>query len=258
MLLCELPKKPFHRLPFLNAGAGRRQAAYPELLPFYRSTIEGLPAGTPPFLLTADLQGRTDYGDSDGTLLGCCISEQLIEIEETQGLPPVESCLVLLAGDFYTLPNAAKRGGTGPVDAVWDAMEVHYLDVRGVTGNHDSFRHKPRELLDGHCAHFDNLRIGGVSGIIGSTLKPMRRCPDEFAHFLAQALSEDPEILILHSPPHVNEANPGSIAVTEMLDDFNFEGLLVCAHMPWHDRNQRVGRFTCVNAHEGVVILEAS
>lgn len=245
-------------MSYLNAGAGRRSAPYREQLPFIRGKTAGLPADCPPLLLTADLQGRTDFGDGEGTLLGCAIPEALGAIEQAHGLPPVQSCLALLAGDFYTDPNACKRGGTGPVDAVWASMEDAFAEVLGVAGNHDSFRHRPGGLMDGHCLHLGGLRVAGVSGILGSRNKPNRRTPDAYRRVLRQALSEDPHILILHSAPHVDEAHPGSPELTKMLTELGFAGLLVCGHVGWKQPLQHIGRCTCVNAHEAVILLEPS
>lgn len=256
MVNLRLEPQPFYLLSFLNAGAGHHAGSYSENLPFYKGTIEGLPAGTPPLMLTADLQGRTDYGDSEETLLGVAIPNELFEIGADFDLPAPDASLALLAGDFYTYPNASKRGGTGHVDAVWEQMEAAFAETFGVAGNHDLFKNKPRNLLEGQCRHYGKLRIAGVSGIIGNPAKPNRLDAREFAARLDNVLSEAPHILLLHAAPDLGDDAPGSVELTQMLIESNFSGLIVCGHVHWEQRVQRLGRATVLNVHEAVVLLD--
>ena len=115
MVGIELTNTPYYEMPFLNAAAGRKGGAVRERLPFLRGLISGLPSGCPPLVAAGDLQGRSGFGDDPLTLLGCRVAEVLPNIHAEAGLPSPASCIGLLAGDFYTVPNAAKRGGTGDV-----------------------------------------------------------------------------------------------------------------------------------------------
>ena len=54
-------------------------------------------------------------------------------------------CLGLLAGDFYTVPNAKKRSGTGDVRLVWQMLQEAFNDLWSVAGNHDTFQDRNRE-----------------------------------------------------------------------------------------------------------------
>lgn len=256
MIEIQLDDPPFYGLSFLNAKPSGKEGHYTETLPFMRGTIKGLPEGSPPLVLTADLQGRIGYGSEDDSLLGCHVPDAFYDIEDIYQLPQPECCLALLAGDFYTFPTANKRGGDGPVDAIWETMEDCFIAALGVAGNHDTFNRKPSGLLDGDSQVVGPLRVAGVSGIIGSRNKLNRRDATAYADQLANALSNEPHILLLHSAPHVDAENPGSEELREMLKEFRFTGLLVCGHVHWQQRVQRIDGYTCLNVHESVVILD--
>jgi len=173
--MIKIEQAPYFELPFLSAAPGRQRVAVRERLPFLRAVVSGLPPGAPPIVATADLQGRSDFDDTDDSLLGCAVADALPEIQTAAGLPAPEASLGLLAGDFYSFPNAVKRGGIGDVGEVWRRMHGLFSRVAGVLGNHDQFDesahsiHRPEGFLDGAILEMDGLRVGGVSGIVGDS-----------------------------------------------------------------------------------------
>lgn len=261
----ELQSDPYHSLTYLNAGS-KREGYRRDTLPFLRGRVTGLPEGFPALVVTADLQGRSDFGDTDETLLGVQVADELPEIQEAAGLPDPFDCPVFLAGDLYTLPNAAKRGGTGNVRLVWQVMSEVFASVAGVAGNHDTFADSgagraarpPSGCLDGNVIEAGNWRIGGVSGSIGhgGSFAGLQKKPGaEFARLLDLVLYQSPDILILHASPFVDERHVGSQMITDRLVSSGFSGLVLCGHCPWPERVQTVGRATVLNVHEAVVTL---
>jgi len=256
-----IEQAPYFELPFLNAAPGRQRVAVRERLPFLRAVVSGLPRGAPPIVATADLQGRSEFGDTDDSLLGCAVADALPEVQAAAGLPAPQVSLGLLAGDFYSIPNAMKRGGLGDVGEVWSRMHRQFSRVAGVLGNHDQFgesarsRHRPEGFLDGAILEMDGLRVGGVSGIVGDSGRPNRRSPDEFAESLITVLALRPDILLLHAAPESDEGAPGDASIADWIRSTDFAGLIVCGHVHWDERVQRCGRATVLNVDGAVVTL---
>jgi hypothetical protein len=264
MIEINLQQSAYYELPFLNAAPGRRGIAVREKLPFLRAVVTGLPQGAPPIVATADLQGRSEAGETADTLLGCAVADALRAIQATGGLPAPETSLGLLAGDFYSFPNAVKRGGIGDVSEVWFRMSRRFNCLAGVFGNHDLFGepqcpcHPPDELLDGTVRELAGLRIGGVSGIIGDPSRANRRSPDGFADQLVQVLDQRPDILLMHAAPQIGDGAPGEPLIAERIQEANYEGLIVCGHVHWRERVQRCGRAPVLNVDGAVVTLVSS
>jgi hypothetical protein len=86
---------------------------------------------------------------------------------------------VLLAGDFYSVPDANKRGGYGDVTPVWQAFGERFAWTAGVAGNHDDVDGAVLlhgvHILDGDVVELEELRIGGVGLICGNPDKCGRR-----------------------------------------------------------------------------------
>jgi Icc protein len=264
MIEIDLGKAPYHELPFLNAAPGRRGGAVREHLPFLHGRISGLPRGSPPLVAMGDLQGRIGQGEAPQTLLGCGVAEELPNIHATAGLPAPAECLGLLAGDFYSVPDAAKRGGTGDVTEVWNSLRGRFAGIAGVLGNHDIFGRAiapsppAADCLDGRVIEIRGLRVGGVSGIVGSPDRTNRRSPDEFAEVLLAVLVEAPHIVVLHAPPRADDGAPGEESIAAMFKSVNFAGLIVCGHVHWRGRVQRCGNACCLNVDGAVVTLNPS
>ena len=86
MIEIEIDPAPYHYMEFLKAGPGRAGAQV-ELLPFLRGVINGVPQNWPPIVAIADLKGRSDYGETQESLVGCRVAEQLHEIHAPAGEP---------------------------------------------------------------------------------------------------------------------------------------------------------------------------
>lgn len=260
MIRVELADTPYHTMPFLNA-AGGKGGAVRELLPFLEGRISGLPAGSLPVVATGDLQGRSALGSDPATLLGCRVAAELPEIQTQAGLPAPARCIGLLAGDLYTVPNAAKRGGTGDVTQVWNDMRSRFAGLAGVLGNHDIFgeaakpRRSPDDCLDGWVVETGGLRIGGVSGIVGSPGRTNRRSPDKYEDVLLNVLADTPHILVLHAAPRSDDGAPGEAVISAAVKSFDFRGLIVCGHVHWRSRVQQCGNAVCLNVDGAVVTL---
>jgi|TARA_R110000851_G_scaffold95521_1_gene207502 hypothetical protein len=112
-------------------------------LPFYRAYATGLPDHVKGIVLTSDLQGREAGGQN--RLLGVSVAEALVGLSR-EGLIPAPDA-VFLCGDLYDYPDCHKRGGTGPVDEVFQAFSAMTPEVVGVLGNHDQMEY-PEALPD--------------------------------------------------------------------------------------------------------------
>lgn len=254
MISITLNARPYHVTHYMDSvsGGGRAQKS----LPFLQATVQGLPASAPPLLATADLQGRVHLGESPDGLVGCWLATQLAAIHRTAGQPDPAQSIALLAGDFYTVPGADRRGGTGDVDAVWRRLAASFHAVIGVTGNHDLFAEpRPAGCLDGHIVEIDGLRLGGVSGIIGNPQKPNRHPPEQFLAHLAQVVARKPHVLLLHSAPHVDATCRGDRLIADSLVQLGYDGLVVCGHVHWAERVRHLGAATILNVHEAVVCI---
>ncbi|MEZ6040302.1 MAG: hypothetical protein R3C20_07335 [Planctomycetaceae bacterium] len=78
---------------------------------------------------------------------------------------------VILAGDFYTVPNLDKRGGSGDVTSVWQAFARQFKWVVGVAGNHDIFGNSeaPAQRISANSHYLDGQRVmlsGLVPGLV--------------------------------------------------------------------------------------------
>lgn len=245
---------PYHELSYLDSMSGGGRELKP--LRFFRGTVRGLPDQWPPLIAMADLQGRAEIGAAPETLIGCRVAQQLAEIHATARLPEPGSCAGVLAGDFYTVPEANRRGGTGDVTAVWHHLRASVGALVGVAGNHDLFAEgPPAGHLDGTCVEIGSLRLGGIAGIIGDPRKPNRRSAERFIELLTTVIAQRPHVLVLHSAPHVDDANPGDERIRRTLEMHGYAGLVICGHVHWRDRVRSVGAATVLNVHEAVVTL---
>ena len=203
--------EPVCEVPFLNAGRGGRPA-FLDRLPVHVGTLDRPPEGLDAVLATADLQGRwPDDPPGDRRLLGEALPRLLREeLLPDLGVDPAR-CGVLLCGDFYTLPDLSKRGGSGDVRAVWRAFAGEFPWVVGVAGNHDTFGQtvapagrlgRNATYLDGSATWVDGLSVAGVGGIVGNPRKPHRKTEEEFDRLFGELLDADPpDVLLLHDGP---------------------------------------------------------
>lgn len=193
--------EPLFTLPHRTSGS----AGVPlhNRLPFYRAYATGLPSHVKSLVLTSDLQGRE--AGSQNRLLGVPVAEALSALSREGVIPAPDA--VFLCGDLFDYPDCRKRGGTGPVDEVFQAFSEVTPEVVGVLGNHDQMDHPEAlpdntTLLDGGVVRvLGNLNVGGVSGIVGNPNRNQRRTEDDFLAALESVTDQAPDILLLHQGP---------------------------------------------------------
>jgi Icc protein len=233
-------------IPFHCAGRGH-QKSYIDRLPIQIAKVSGLPDELDALIATSDLQGRETQEMASGAnprLLGERIAEELfVEILPSLQFSP-EKVGILLAGDFFTVANVDKRGGTGDVTRVWQAFAELFRWVVGVAGNHDLFgeAESPRlpiasnaHFLDGEVIELDGLKIAGISGIIGNPRKPNRRDEADFLASVRQLPLDDVDLLLMHTGPSGSgaiDAQPGIAAVRKLIEQ-DSATLVVRGHDHW-------------------------
>ena len=225
---------PFFTLPHRTSGS----AGVPlhNRLPFYRAYATGLPSHVKSLVLTSDLQGRE--AGSQNRLLGVPVAEALSALSREGVIPAPDA--VFLCGDLFDYPDCRKRGGTGPVDEVFQAFSEVTPEVVGVLGNHDQMDHPEAlpdntTLLDGGVVRvLGNLNVGGVSGIVGNPNRNQRRTEDDFLAALESVTDQAPDILLLHQGPTDPEraTRRGDPGVALSLET-GFQGLTVFGHTRW-------------------------
>ena len=274
--IISISPRPLLEVPFLNAGRGPGNF-YEDSLPVYEARVSQLPAGIDAIVITSDLQGRERFEvrtsrDEPPRLLGEVLPQRLAtEILPALGFPPAASTGVLLAGDFYTVPNLDRRGGSGDVTAVWQAFADTFQWVAGVAGNHDTFgeslepspawqsarRHV--HYVHGRCACPHGLSIGGVSGIIGNTRRPHRHTEDGYLNLLQSVLAQHPDVLLLHDGPSAPARGfRGSPAVRDLIE-LSPRPLVVRGHAHWPEPLIEIGSgIQVLNVDARVVLLRAA
>ena len=257
-------------LPYLNAAPRGRGAVEVEL-PVLEGTVAGLPAELEALVVTSDLQGRELPRPQHGPprLLGEALAEEL-ELRSLMGeLPPLERVGVVLAGDLYAVPGAAKRGGYGDVRSVWRAFAERFRWVAGVGGNHDGFgderglrglhRFAARgvgHVLDGRATSLDGLRVGGLSGIVGNPRKPMRRRLDLFLERVGELVTRGLDLLVLHEGPAIpGAARRGNPEINELFELAEDDMLCVCGHTHWPQPLAEIQGRQTLNVDGRVVVL---
>ncbi len=268
MRIIEFNPEPLINLPFLNAGRGAG-AFYKDRLPIYEAHVDGLGDGIEAIVVTADLQGRELFSKSRqgpprllGEVLPNLLATQLLA---QWGLSDPQSIGVLLAGDFYTVPNLDKRGGTGDVTEVWKSFAEHFAWVVGVAGNHDSFGTDhdsvPRfsshlHYLDGDSVEVAGISIAGLGGIIGNPQRFRRRSEGDYLGTLELLLEPKPDILLLHDGPDASDGSyAGSSRIREVIEQ-HAPVFVVRGHTSWS--KPLVGlanRSQVLNAHAAVILL---
>ncbi len=244
MRILSITEQPVVEIPFLNAGKGPG-AFYTDRLPIHTGEVMGLPDELDALLVTADLQGREQFQDANGgppRLLGEALPERLCwELLPELNLAP-ERIGVILAGDFYTVPNLDKRGGTGDVLPVWQAFAEHFRWVVGVAGNHDTFgeRDAPTHhvtsnayYLDGNSTIHDGLTIAGIGGIVGNARKLHRKPEYAFLRHIDRLLGGRPDVFVMHDGPNsATHHLRGSSAIRQALEKSS-PTLVVRGHVHW-------------------------
>jgi len=211
MKIKSIEKIPIHEIVYQSVNLGREVVC--SSLPLLRAIIDKMPEGLKAIVATSDLQGRELTIKDDGKirLLGEVLAEEILVLSP-KGLLPHPSCIgVILAGDFFSRPLLDRRGGYGDVRPVWLMFHDNFRWVTGVAGNHDLFSELPSEpdfkafvkelgenFLDETIVELDDLRIAGLSGIIGNPLKPFRRDEATFVKTIDNLIIQEPDIFIMH------------------------------------------------------------
>jgi Icc protein len=244
MRIIKIEEDPFVELPYLNAG--REVGGFDEEgLSVLVGTVDRLPNGVDALVVTSDLQGREHFQFQSGPSLRL-LGEWLPKVLRDSILPligqPVEQVGVLLCGDFYTVPNLDKRGGSGDVTSVWNEFGDHFAWVAGVAGNHDTFGTNDSEppkfrphlhFLDCNRKTICGLDIAGISGIIGNPKRAWRKSVESFDGFICSLASRQPDILLMHDGADVAELGcPGTPSIREALKHLD-RPLVIRGHKHW-------------------------
>lgn len=243
MRIIQIESRPIIELPYLNAD--RTGECVEVRLPVQIGTVDRLPDGVTALVVTSDLQGREHFQFQTGPHLRL-LGEWLPGVLGDSVLPSMglsaKSVGVLLAGDFYTVPQLDRRGGLGDVIPVWEAFAREFSWVVGVAGNHDSFGNNPLSVpsfqspvhfLDGETLKIGDVEIAGISGIFGNPKRPWRKEPGRFLGFLGSLRDRQPDILLMHDGPDVPELNlRGTSQIRETLESFD-RPLVIRGHKHW-------------------------
>ncbi len=238
MRINSISNHPIHQIPFITA-ASSGVGMVDKVLPILSAQVDSLPPGLEAIIATSDLQG---IDPNNQRLLGHLVAEELEILAEQGKIPSLKTTGIILAGDLYA--KIDKRGGVGDVREVWQAFSRRFRWVAGVAGNHDSFGKTPENMiafqneqgihyLDGNITCVDQLRIAGISGIIGKNSKPFRRLENDFIKAIQEIIKELPNILILHEGPNDAEAKlMGNESIRVELATAR-DLLVICGHSHW-------------------------
>lgn len=230
--IIRVEQAPFHELPHRTSGPSGKPLR--NRLPFHRAWATGLPDGLDALIFTSDLQGRE--GGGANRLMGVPVAEALTALVAKGTIPQPQAAF--LCGDLYDYPDCHKRGGTGPVDDVYEAFAQLAPQVLAVHGNHDELAEpkalpKHFQILDGQVRNTAGLRVGGVSGIIGNPRRHQRRDEEAFLEVMESVTARRPHIILLHQGPEDAERRRrGDPGVTLSLET-GYTGLTVFGHTHW-------------------------
>ena len=241
MKIKSIDYEPFHNIRYKTSGFNPKgEGVRTNFLPFFKVTVEQLPEGVDAIVATSDLQGR-EMGKAN-RLLGEYVVDELVRLSGEGVIPTIDAAF--LTGDLYDHPDCRKLGGSGDVSSVWRAFSDAFPVTFGVHGNHDVITDKkalkgakghPTIALDGHSDdYFSDLKVGGVSGIIGKPTKNQRKTPEQFYSYLDKVLSHRPDVLLLHhGPDNLSPRQRGDDAVRERFEKSKAGGLVLFGHCHW-------------------------
>ena len=217
-------------------------------IPIIEGHIDWLPEKLQALILMSDLQCYDIDGvlTTSGKLVAETVMEKLLESRKIGICSTLERVGIVLAGDFYAAPGLDRRGGLGDVQQVWYDFAWHCRWVTGVAGNHDQFYGQsafPAQFtarkgvypLNGNVACLDNeLRVAGISGILGKPGKPWRHNLEQFSNMLNNVLEKKPHILILHEGPNWPEEHlRGNPVIRDLLENIQQPMFVICGHRHW-------------------------
>ncbi|HEX9060773.1 MAG TPA: metallophosphoesterase [Clostridia bacterium] len=233
-------------------------------LPIIVGEITGLPPDIHAIVVTSDLQGIV-IKDNKEILLGEEVAETLpLFFEIELGINP-QNTIVALCGDFYA--SLEKRGGLGDVRNIWDRFNTNFKWVAGIAGNHDCFGDKSAFeefiktygilFLEKEFKQIENMKIAGLSGIIGKPDRINRLDKDHYLSILQRLLLKNPDILILHQTPKYPMNNlEGDENITRIIEASN-PVIVFCGHYHWSKPLVELKNTTQIlNVDSRVVILK--
>lgn len=193
-------------------------------------------------------------------MVGEVVAEEIALLSELGEIPEVN--FALLAGDLYDYPDLHKLGGTGDVTSVWNAFASRVDSVVGVLGNHDTIN--PIDLavnarvLDGTSCDVAGIKVGGVSGIIGSSNRNQRKPEEVFLKCLQNVTGSRNDIILLHQGPE--DAVNNQVGSPSITDHLLREGrsIVLFGHTPWHKPYISVGDNQALNVDKRVYIICAN
>ena len=254
MKILSIEGQPFHEISYKSSGpSGKIRNSS---LPFFRATVDELPTGISSIVATSDLQGREISGTN--RLLGEVVAEELTLLYELEEIPYVN--LVILAGDLYDYPDCRKLGGTGDVSSVWNAFADRFEQVVGVHGNHDIVKdellNKNVNILDCTSETFMDLKVGGISGIIGCLDRNQRKSEQHFKNELIKIIAKKNDLTILHQgPDNPENGQKGELMIREFLENKG-AGLVVFGHCHWNKSLISIGNNQLLNVNNKLFLLE--
>lgn len=234
-----------------SGGNGRRGLMLPILVCRYRSHLDAKPT----FLATADLQGR-EAGPAN-RLLGEFLADEIMAMQRLGELPALDLCL--LCGDFYDYPDLHKMGGTGDVTTAFNALSQVATQTVAVLGNHDEITphglKSTIDVLDGTVAWYGELRIGGVSGIIGNPRRNQRKTDAEFFTALRSCSRSSADIVLLHQGPEGPTASHAGLDLINRELSTRNDLLVICGHNHWPEPFHIEGRNLFCNVDARAIVF---
>ncbi len=246
MNITQIQHEPIEKYPYWIVQTGGRDIGGNRVieqvdLPIFWGQITGLGHHLDAIIATSDLQGTVKDGENE-YLLGEKLPEflSMFIALEFPHLDP-KRIGVVLCGDLYA--NLEKRGGRGDVKDVWRTFNQYFKWVVGVAGNHDDFGDKKtlesftREpgihYLHRHIKELDQIKVGGISGIIGRADKPQRVEENEYLSALKKLLLQQPSMILLHQSPGIPQNNlQGSEEIMNVLEK-SPPNLVFSGHSHW-------------------------
>jgi Icc protein len=269
MLIINLNEKPLLSIPSVSVAA-RGAGIEEKHIPVLWGIVDQLPDELDALLITADLQAydSLDKPVYARRLLGHIVAQEMSTMAEFGLIPAAQRTGVILAGDFYALPELNRRGGLGDVEEIWCDFAQDFRWVVGVAGNHDQFKGKCDFAnvfrrwtniypLDGDFINLDNLGIAGISGVLGKPEKPWRHSPKEWNRKSQRLLTQAPDILVLHEGPDIPEARlAGRKEVRSVLNTVKTQTVVICGHCYWKSPVVSLSeRVQVLNVDSRVVLL---
>lgn len=99
--------------------------------------------------------------------------------------------------------------------------------------------------------------MGLAGGCVGNPKRPFRYESAEQESRLLTAISDCPQILLVHQgPPGSGRARNGATMVESVLSIVDWPMLVICGHEHWDDRVHTIGSCTVLNVHEAVLVIQ--